>query len=170
MKRSQKLSISLAIVSVVCVLITYLYVLPIVKTVNADMNAYATRIAYRDNYKLHTNPLSNTVVEDICSKLGIKESSENCKPNIVVYAPELFDEVKTYFRNVPDQDKTYSNIENIFGQYLVYCESPVQDGRYKGHYRCEYDLQGDQVFPIFFRFDENDFYYEVIAKPIPWDS
>ena len=79
MKKSQKLLVALGIVSVVCVLLTYRYVLPIVKTFNADMNAYATRMAYRDNYKLHTTPLSDAVVEDICSKLGINSSNENCK-------------------------------------------------------------------------------------------
>lgn len=169
MKPSRKVIIAFGITSLICVSLTYFYILPIAKTVNADMDAYATRMAYRNNYKLHTTPLSNDVVDDICSKLAIKSSSENCKSN-TVYAPEFFDEIKTYFRNVPDQDKTYLNVDKILGTYLVYCEPPVPDGSYKGYYRCEYDIKGDKVFFIYFQFNEKNFYEEVIAQPIPWDS
>jgi hypothetical protein len=128
------------------------------------MKAYETRVAYRDNYKLHTTPLDKEAVKDLCVKLDIKASSENCRINAVVYAPDLFDEVKVYFRNLPDQDKTYNNVQKLLGTYLDYCENPVPDGRYAGHYRCLYDLRGDKMYPIFFLFDENDFYYEVIAN------
>ncbi len=105
MRLSKKVAIILGITLVVSVVLLYVYVLPVVNKVNADLNAYETHIAYRDDYKLHTTPLSKDVVDDICSKLEIKTSSENCKPDAVVYAPELFDEIKVYFKDLPNQIK-----------------------------------------------------------------
>jgi hypothetical protein len=124
------------------------------------MKAYKTRIAIRDDYTLHTTPLPESVVDEICSNLSIKETSENCQPNVVVYAPELFDEIKTYFGNLPKQEKTYNVVQEKLGTYLDYCEKPYPDGSYV----CHYDLQGDYVYPIFFYFDKNGMYYRIIAN------
>ena len=134
------------VVFVPFVVFLFYYVLPAVNRVRSDLKAYDTHVAYRDNYKLHTTPLSEDVVNDICSKLEIKDSSENCKINAVVYGPDLFDEIKTYFKNLPEQDKTYDVVQEKLGVYLDYCEKPYPDGSYV----CHYDLRGDNIYPILF--------------------
>ena len=97
---------------------------------------------------------------DICLKLEIKTESENCKSGAVVYAPNLFDEVKIYFNNLPDRDKTFDMVQNKLGAYLFNYEQPDPDG----DYRCRYDFQGDQVYPVFFYFDKKGFYWRIIAN------
>ena len=160
MRLSKKAVSLLGITLVVFVLLLFVYVLPIVTRVNADLKAYETRVAYRDDYKLHTTPLATSTVEDVCLRFGIKESSEHCQSNAVVYAPDFFDEIKDYFRNLPDHDKTYDVVQDKLGAYLDYCEKPNPDG----HYRCRYDLRGDDVYPVFFYFDKNGTYYRIIAN------
>ena len=160
MRLSKKMIAFLGIALVIFTSLTYFYILPIVNTFNTGMKAYETRVAYRDNFRLHTTPLPEDVVDDICSKLEIKTSSENCKSGALVYAPELFDEVKLYFKNLPNQDKTYDTVQDKLGTYLVYCENPDPDGNYV----CDYDLRGDDRYPIAFFFNKDGFYYQIIAN------
>jgi len=160
MRRSKKAVIILGIALVILVVALLVYVLPIVSRVRADLKAYETRVAHRDDYTLHTTPLETNVVEDICVKLGIQESSEHCQPNTVVYAPDLFDEIKTYFNNLPNKDKTYDTVQDYLGKYLTSCNKTTSNG----HYRCKYDLRGDNIYTVAFYFDENDFYFRIIAN------
>ena len=150
----------LGITLVIFVVVLFAYVLSIVTKVRADLKAYETRVASRYDNELYTTPLPLSVVEDICLNLGIKESSENCQPNNVVYAPDLFDEIETHFKNLPDREKTYDVVQAKLGAYLDYCEKPDPDG----DYRCRYDLRGDDVYPVFFYFDKNGMYYRIIAN------
>ena len=151
---------AVSILGITLVVLLILYLAPVVIKVNADLKAYQTRVAYRDDYKLHTTPLSPDVVNDICSKLNIQETNENCQPGVVVYAPDLFDEIKTYFNGLPDQDKTYAIVQQHLGKYLLSCNKTTSDG----HYRCRYDLRGDSIYTVAFYFDENDFYFRIIAN------
>jgi hypothetical protein len=160
MKLSKKGMSVLGITLVVLVVLLLVYGLPIVTKVRADLKARETQVAYRNDYKLHTTPLSADVIDDICSKLNIQESSESCQPDAGVYAPDLFDEIKTYFNNLPDHDKTYDIVQEKLGVYLDYCGKPYPNG----DYRCRYDIRGDYVYPIFFHFDKNGMYYRIIAN------
>ena len=156
---SRKTILILAITLIVLI-VAFVYIVPVVIEVNAGLRTYETQVAYRDDYKLHTTPLPKSVVDDLCLKLAIKESSEHCQSNAVVYTPDLFDEIKAYFKNPPDQDKTYQFVQEKLGVYLDYCEDPDPDG----DYRCSYDLRGDDVYPVFFYFDKHGMYYELIAN------
>lgn len=160
MRLSRKAITILGLMLVLIAAVLIAYVLPLITKVNADLKAYETRVAYRDDYKLHTTPLPKSVVEEICTQLDIKESSEHCKSNGVIYAPDLFEEIKIYFRNLPDQDKTRDVVEDKLGAYLDYCEKPYPDGSYV----CHYDLRGDSIYPIAFFFDKNGMYYRIIAN------
>ncbi len=162
MRLSKKTIGTLVITSmiVVFVLLTCFYILPIAKMVSRDMKQYETRIAYREDYKLHTTPLPKTVVEDVCLKLSIKNSSENCRSDAVIYAPEFFDEIKSHFNDLPDQSKTYGAVQDKLGVYLIRCEKPALDG----NYRCTYDLRGDEIYPFFFYYDKEGFYYQIMAN------
>ena len=148
------------ILFLIFMLVAYIYILPFVITICTDIKAYETRVAYRDNYKLHTTPLAQDTVIDICTKFKISNTSESCVVSAIVYAPELFDEIKGYFKALPEQDKTFDTVREYLGSYLVQCEKPDPDG----YYRCEYDLRGDKMYPIFFLFDKSDYYYEIIAN------
>jgi hypothetical protein len=160
MRPSKKTITILGIGLVILASLVYFYVLPIANEVYSGMKLYETHVAYRDDYKMHTTPLSQNVVDDLCLKLEVKATSENCESGVVVYAPELFDEIKTHFINLPDQDKTYNIVQNKLGSYLVECEQPDPDG----DYRCRYDLQGDKIYPVFFYFDKDGFYWRIIAN------
>lgn len=159
MKGKHKAFAVLGVLFLVCIVVVYVYVLPVAKIVRVDLQEYETRIAIRDDYTLHTTPLDKTVVEDICQKLGIQTSSANCQPNAVVYAPDFFDEIKAYFRGLPDQEKTYATVQSKLGNYLIFCGKPDPEGRYT----CRYDIRGDNRYPFFFDFNKDDYYYEVIA-------
>lgn len=159
MKFQKKSKILLAGFLVVFAIIGCILLLPIARQLNNNMNGYATQRAYRSDYTLHTTPLRKEVIEEICTKLEIKDASEHCQPDAIVYAPDFFDDIKTYFESVPDQEKTYTLVQNKLGNYLVFCNEPNPDG----NYRCRYDLRADNRYPIFFKFDKNNFYYEVIA-------
>ena len=150
------LGISLIIGSV----LLFVYIFPFVHKVDASLLAYETRVANRDNYKLHTTPLLENVVEELCLKLDIMEFSEHCQNGVIVYAPELFGEIKTYFQNLPHPDRTYNVVQDKLGNYLDYCENPYPDGSYV----CHYDLRGDNVYPILFFFDKKGTYYRIIAN------
>jgi hypothetical protein len=160
MRLTKRTIIILGISILICGFLSYIYVLPIFNEINSDNNIYATHVADRNNYKLHTTPLSKSVVDDICSKLMIEKTSENCKDGAVVYMPDFYDDIKTYFWNLPSQDRTYHTVQDKLGAYLIECAKPNPNG----HFRCRYDLRGDGVYSIAFYFDENDIYFEIMAN------
>jgi len=139
--------------------LAFFYLLPAVDSIYTSMKVYETRVAIRDNYTLHTTPLSKNVVKDICHKLGIIGSNEKCGPGAVVYAPDFFSEVKTYFNSLSDQDKIYNAVQDKLDNYLISCEMPDRDGNYV----CVYDLRGDGVYPITFFFNKDNSYYRIIT-------
>lgn len=149
-----------AVLFTIFMLTIYIYILPVVTTIYTDMKVYETRVARRNNYKLITTPLDQDTVKDICTKLKIVDTSESCVDGATVFAPELFDEIKEYFKGRPEQEKTLDIVQEHLGNYLVQCERPDPDG----YYRCKYDLRGDKIYPIFFLFDQSNFYYEIIAN------
>jgi hypothetical protein len=159
MRSNKRIIISLGFVFLLLVIASYI-LWPIALELYSDQVAYETRIAYRDDYTLHTTPLAESVVQDVCLKLGILESNEHCQPGVMVYAPDLFDEIKMYFVNLPGPNKTYEVVQDKLGAYLDYCEKPNPDG----NRRCRYDLRGDDLYPVFFYFDKNDLYYRIIAN------
>jgi hypothetical protein len=150
----------LVIITIIAFIAMVAYILPIIAKINTGLNAYQTQVANRNDYQLHTSPLPKSVTDDLCLKVIVDAPSEYCQPNAVVYAPELFEVIKAYFRNLPTKERTYANVQDRLGAYLDYCEQPNA----KGQYRCRYDLRGDDVYPIFFYFDNEGSYYEIIAS------
>lgn len=143
-------------------ILAYIYLLPIAHKIRSDIKVRATFVAGRNDYKTLTTPLSAGVVEDICVSLNIKASSENCQKDILVYAPDFFDEIKKHFDAIPRKNRTYSSVQETLGEYVMYCEKPDPDG----FYICAYDLRGDMLYPVYFYFDKDGFYFRVIAN---WD-
>jgi hypothetical protein len=160
MRTNQWIVISLGVVLVSLIILFYFFLGPAAYKINSLGKIDKTEVAYRDNYKLHTTPLPNTVVEDLCIKLNLKDTSKYCASGAVVYAPYFFEGIKTYFKNLPKQDKTYDTVQSKLDPYLVMCEPPD----FEGYFRCSYDFRGDGVYPVFFYFDKEGFYQEIIAN------
>lgn len=160
MKYNTWITVCLSIVVISLILALYLFIWPAASRIYSLGKIDKTEVAHRDNYKLHTTPLSPAVVDDLCLRLNLNDTSEQCKPGVTVYAPELFDELKTYFKNLPQQDKTYDTVQEKLGSYLVFCGPPD----HAGFFSCKYDFRGDKVYPIFFDFDKQGFYYEITAN------
>jgi hypothetical protein len=160
MKVNAWITVSLGLAFVSLILLLLFFVGPAAYKIYSLGKIDETEVAYRDNYKLHTTPLPETVVDDLCLKLNLKETSKHCKPGAVVYAPDFFDEMKMFFKNLPEQDQTYDTVQNKLGSYLVFCEAPD----FEGYFRCSYDFRGDHVYPVFFYFDKRNFYHEIIAN------
>jgi hypothetical protein len=159
MRQHKKFVIVLGFVLILLVFFT-LFAWPTAYKIYSDLKAYETRVVQRDNYKLYTTPLSEVVIRDICLVLEIGARSEHCQSGAVVYAPELFDEIKSYFNNLPEEAQTEVMVQEKLGTYLDFCESPDAEGKYV----CHFDLRGDGMYPIAFFFDENGMYYRIIAN------
>jgi hypothetical protein len=159
MRLNKGIIISLGLVFLLLVILGYI-LWPTASELYSDLTAYETRQATNSDYELHTTPLPLNVVEDICLQLEIESQNESCKPGAVVYAPELFDELKTYFRNLPNQDKTYTVVQNKLGIYLVNCDRTNSEGNFS----CRYDLRGDGAYTVAFFFDKDGFYWQIIAN------
>jgi hypothetical protein len=144
---------------VVGLLFAYLC-LSVGKSVSSTIKISQTRSAENADYGLNTSPLPQNVVDDICSALSIRTTSTDCEAGDVVYAPDLFDEIKAYFQYLPRQDKTYDLVQKKLGPYLDYCENPDTDG----NYGCRYDLRGDDVYTVLILFNKDDFYFRILAS------
>jgi hypothetical protein len=142
-------------VALIFVMLVCIYFLPFAQTVYSGMQVRATTVALRNDYKSVTTPLAVNVVKDICLKLDIMTSSENCQADAPVYAPDFFDEIETYFSDLPHGSRTHDHVEQKLRAYLYYCADPYPDGSY----RCLYDLRGDRLYPVYFYFNADGFYY-----------
>jgi len=143
------------------------FVVPAANTVIANQRAYNTLEAIRNDYTLHTMPLPQDVVDDLCSNFGIWETSEDCQLDKVAYAPDFFDEIKEYFHNIPQEKRTYDTVDAKLGMYFVNCDEPATDGRHV----CYYDINNDgQAYFILVFFNGDDQYYQIIANTRAGDT
>ena len=108
------------------------------------------------DYTKHTTPLSSNVVTDICLKLSLSNQDKRCQPGMIVYAPEFFDDIKGYFRNLPKEKATKEEVDRILGPYLLDCEPLTRLGNGKQYFRCLYDLRGDQATKILVYFNADN--------------
>jgi len=124
--------------------------------------------AYQDatQWREHTTPLDPEVVADICEKFGLPEDDPRCQPGATVYAPEFFRTIGETFQP-PDGDwATYSQVEEILGEYK-FDEEPItilSDGT--EYFRCWYDLRGDRVYPIVISFNSDGSIRKIIADVV----
>jgi len=136
------------------------FAIPVIEDVYSSWQNYAERIASQSDYTKITTPLPRSAVDDLCSKFEIDQSDARCLPDSVVYGPDFFEDIKTYFKALPDQEATFEIVREKLGAYLVKCENPSDEG----HYRCRYDIRGDGIYPIFIYFTKEGHIYRVIAN------
>lgn len=108
-----------------------------------------------DDYKSKTTPLSAEVVQDLCNKLDLPAQDWRCQPEAIVYAPEFFEDIKGYLRNLPRTSSNQAEVDELLGDYKIKCSTP-QKYRYTSvAYDCLYDLHGDRVSIIVIYFTDN---------------
>jgi hypothetical protein len=101
--------------------------------------------AEKADYTRHTTPLTMDTVKDICSKLGLPGQDARCNGETAVYAPEFFDDIKEYVRNLPKEKATQEEVDRILGPYKIRCSQPATLSSGKIYYSCLYDMRGDGV-------------------------
>ena len=94
MTRHLKIKISLGVLFLCLILALFLYILPYIISFSIVIIESQIRNERAVNYRSYTTPLSKEVVEDLCSKLEIQETSEHCVSDAVVYGPDFFDEIE----------------------------------------------------------------------------
>lgn len=100
------------------------------------------------DYTLHTTPLKDEVIRDVCEKFEISDDDPRCKPGATVYAPEFFPDIKTYIRALPEEKANAEYIDNLLGKYELY-RGPItrqKDGT--EYFTITYDLRGNHVHRI----------------------
>ncbi|MBN1370926.1 MAG: hypothetical protein JW987_03120 [Anaerolineaceae bacterium] len=97
------------------------------------------------DYKSKTSPLSAEVVQDLCNKLDLPAQDWRCQPQAIVYAPEFFDDIKSYLRNLPRTSSNQAEVDALLGDYKIQCSTPQQYRYTSVAYDCLYDIHGDSV-------------------------
>jgi hypothetical protein len=125
-----------------------------------SMQQISARAVEQSDYTKITTPLPTGVAHDLCVEFEISLTDRRCKSGAVVYGPDFFPDLKSYFLALPKQDATYQTVEDKLAAYKISCEKPNNEG----HYRCKYDIRGDGIYPIFIYFTKEGFYYRIIAN------
>jgi hypothetical protein len=133
------------------------FVFPVFKDIYLSLQNYNKRLARQSDYTKITTPLPRDVVDDICSKFEINLSDTRCMPDSVVYGPDFFGDIKTYFRGLPQKDATLQTVRNKLGSYLETCNNPDNEG----NYRCWYDFRGDGIYSIIIYFTKENYIYRI---------
>jgi hypothetical protein len=102
----------------------------------------------RINWKAHTSPLSQDVIDDICLKFNLSTNDTRCKAGARVYAPDFFSVIGETFQPKNGPWATYDEVQQKLGKYQFQYDPPVTTGDGLTYFRAHYDLRGDLVFPI----------------------
>jgi len=112
--------------------------------------------------KVHevTSPLEAAVVQDLCQKLALSEDDPLCQPGAIVYAPDFFPAVRASFELGVT---TYDDVQEKLGSYQYKRGTLVTQADGTAYFVCDYDFNGDRVFPVSFFFTENGVLERIIA-------
>jgi hypothetical protein len=100
------------------------------------------------NWRAHTSPLSQDVIDDLCLKFKLPTNDPRCQPGARVYAPDFFSVIRATFQPKNGPWATYDEVQLKLGKYQFTYDPPVTTGDGLTYFRAHYDLRGDQVFPI----------------------
>jgi hypothetical protein len=155
----KKRIIYIGVVVLACSVLSY-FLIPAAIELYTLLQRYNARTADKNDYTKHTTPLSPTVAEDICSKFDLDPNDERCLPGAVVYGPDFFKDIKTYFGALSDQAVVLQTVEEKLGTYLIGCGNPDNEGVY----RCKYDLRGDGIYRISIYFTKEGYMYRIMTN------
>lgn len=152
----------LLFISVVAIfnIVLLIILLPKIIYLINGIHLYNERIKERDDYTKITTTLSRKTIDDICLQFDIEADDERCLPNSVVYGPDFFPDIKKFVNDFPKNQLTRKIVDEKIGKYLVNCEIPSAEGIYA----CDYDLRGDGLYKILVFFNQEDFFYQIIAN------
>ena len=97
---------------------------------------------------IFTTPLEPSITSDICHILELNENDTRCQID-TTYAYEFFDDFHQLYPTGTSQKQVVTEIDD----YLVGCTywtTAHFDGETEQY--CLYDLRGDGVYPLYFRF------------------
>jgi hypothetical protein len=128
------------------IITTFLILLAIGLFLFIVLPLYLKALQYKQekaDYTKHSTPLEAEVVSDICTKLAISSQDKRCQQGAVVYAHEFFEDIKQYFRDLPDERSTKEEVDLVIGSYQLECEPLIRESSGKEYFSCIYDLRGD---------------------------
>ena len=98
-----------------------------------------------------TTPLEEEVVQDLCQKLALAEDDPLCQVGAIVYAPDFFPAVRASFQ---PGVTTYEDVQEKLGDYQYKRGQLVTQADGAAYFVCDYDFNGDRVFPVGFFFTD----------------
>lgn len=107
-----------------------------------------------------TSPLEATVVQDLCQKLALSEDGPLCQPGAIVYAPDFFSAVRASFE---PGVTTYDDVQEKLGSYQYKRGELITQADGTAYFVCDYDFNGDRVFPVSFFFTGDGVLERIIA-------
>lgn len=113
----------------------------------------ALELPHRLSWRDRTSPLSNEVLQDICQKFNLSNEDPRCKPGAKVYAPEFFQTIQRDFIHSDGEVVNYDYVQEKIGKYQYDCGPMIKERTGAEYFSCDYDLQGDRVYPIGILFD-----------------
>jgi hypothetical protein len=99
------------------------------------------------SWRERTSPLSENVLGDLCEQFHLGDKDSRCKPGAKVYAPDFFKTIREDFINSHGEVANYDYVQEKIGKYQYRC-GPVHKDSSAEYFICDYDLQGDRVYPI----------------------
>ncbi len=115
------------------------------------------------NWKSHTSPLSQDVIDDLCLQFNLSANDPRCQTGARVYAPDFFSVIRATFQPKNGPWATYEEVQKRLGKYQFLYEPPVTTGNGFTCFVAHYDLRGDQVFPIIMFFYADGKLWRLIA-------
>lgn len=94
-----------------------------------------------------TTPLDADTVQDLCVKLELVENHSLCGSDRVVYAPDFFPAIKSYFE---PGITTYDDVQAKLARYQYEREPTVTTADGVSTFRSSYDFRGDKIFLVSF--------------------
>lgn len=121
---------------------------------------YYVRLEARPHYSEIASPLTREVIDDICTKFELDEADTRCSQDSIAYAPDFFEDIRSYFKELPDQEANYKTAHEKLGKYLDSCELVNREESY----RCNYYLGKVHIFPIGIYFNKEGYIFRIIAN------
>jgi hypothetical protein len=112
------------------------------------------RYLHRDDWKAKTTPLPKETVDILCKNFELEKDHSLCSGKKDVYGPDFIDIIRDDFRpyeayeTKSSEAATYDEVEEKIGIFKYECESVVTEGDGFTYFICDYDLRGDEEFPI----------------------
>jgi len=156
-----KIARKIAVVFGIAVLLALIAFICIPATIGAIIGLWD--IPDQLNWRAHTSPLSQDVINDLCMKFTLSSNDPRCQPGARVYGPDFFTVIGATFEPEDAPWATYDEVQQKLGKYQIMLEPLITDGSGRTYFVAHYDLKGDQVYQITMFFYADGRLYRLIA-------